>query len=177
MVWLVIWLTKIVLLVAAAYGEIIQSRFPDAALILSYAGFSGVCWTIVLRRVIRKRSPSALSNTSTGIMRASFVLLYVFWLASSISLFFMAHREVTQIGNEDSAAVLRGLGVLMIVVWCVALTQFRPNRADIWDYPQWYDDEPDRADKLPFRLGCAMIVVPAVMAVAAWFVMVLIWIS
>ena len=67
----------------------------------------------------------------------------------------------------------------MIVIWCIALTQIRLGHADAWDRPRgsMTAGDPERTDKLPFKLGCALVVVPLLTIAAAAFVMLILWIS
>ncbi len=52
-----VWMIILMGVSFAAVAEIAQARLPDAALMLSYVGFSGVCWFISVRRLLRAEAP------------------------------------------------------------------------------------------------------------------------
>ncbi len=171
----VVWALALIGTGWAAAGEIEQGRLPDAALISSYAGFAGICLFISVRRVLRREN---LGNQGTRpVMRVAMVLLYATWLAAALSLFLVAQREFDQFEKYDGANVLRGVGGLMIVVWCLAPTRFRFKHADGWDYPtrSTTGAGSERVDRFPFKLGCGLILVPLVTILVAWFIGLLLW--
>ena len=171
----VVWVLVLIGAGWAAAGEIEQGRLPDAALISSYAGFAGICLFMSVRRAIRREN---LGTPGTSpVMRVAMVLLYATWLAAAISLFFIAQREIDQFEKYDAANVLRSVGGLMIVIWCLAPFGFRFKHADGWDHPtrSTAGAGSERVDRFPFKVGCGLILVPLVTIVVAWFIGLLLW--
>ena len=173
----VVWALFLIGMAFIAAGEMAQGRLPDAALISSYAGFAGICLFISVRRALRAE---ALATTKASLaMRTALVLLYAAWLAAAISLLFVAEREISQYEKYDNANVLRVVGGLMIVVWCLAPIRLRLKHADTWAYrtPSTSVAVSDSLDLSSFKLGCGLIFVPLAIITIAWLVMLLLWVS
>ena len=174
------------LLIAGAFltmgfGE--EELRPDSALLIFSGMFAGAVWFASLRRTLRWRARRREGeNPRASVpMRTAFIAMSVSWALCAVAVFAQGIFEyATFDGRLDSSIPLWTGGIAMALALAAALTQFGLNTADEWDRPRSPRPDltpPDSAYIAPFLHLYLLIVVPALIALAGWVFVVILWLS
>ena len=174
------------LLIAGAFltmgfGE--EGLRPDSVLLIFSGMFAGAVWFASLRRTLRWRARRREDeNPRASVpMRTAFVAMSVSWALCAVAVFAQGIFEyATFDGRLDSSIPLWIGGIAMALALAAALTQFGLNTADEWDCPRSPRPDltpPGPAYIAPFLHLYLLIVVPALIALAGWVFVVILWLS
>ena len=182
-----LWLCAAALLIAGAFltmgfGE--EELRPDSALLIFSGMFAGAVWFASLRRTLRWRARQREGENEVRAsvpMRTAFIAMSVSWALCAVSVFAQGIFEyATFDGRLDSSIPLWIGGIAMALALAAALTQFGFKTADEWDCPRSPRPDltpPDSAYIAPFLHLYLLIVVPALIALAGWVFVVILWLS
>ena len=182
-----LWLCAVAALIIAGafltmgFGE--EELRPDSVLLIFSGMFAGAVWFASLRRTLRWRARREGENEvrASVPMRTAFIAMSVSWALCAVAVFAQGIFEyATFDGRLDSSIPLWIGGTAMALALAAALTQFGLKTADEWDRPPSPRPDltpPDSAYIAPFLHLYLLIVVPALVALAGWIFVVILWLS